>query len=684
MVAAAAILLIAVMMFGLSYLNVSRGNLGQKTAAEAAALAAAQDISRIVIDTPEFGFVSLCDFAPMQKGKTTLAKDNYFCEVRSINELMATARLNYIIASKLNDDFMKRMALQDRDNVLAAKKRLDDEIAKTLVAGGKAKDIFGNDVSTFDDAFSIYTKNLAKTSEYVPPTLTLKYGSLENGIATQVAIPNPSSEAGLNSTDSLGGNYVSDTNMEFQGEDFVFCSTGKQVSLCDPSKFTNSVSGLPYQMPAVVRIDADQKFYDQNRSYVQHFTACACAGSDVVHPMGGALTISFPDGPIDELTCPADLLEWDEMKKKKCDVLSADGGDFPVDLPLASIDTPKWDPLPAWTSDPPVAAETCRLGIYDWIRNAGSRVNITSVLNMLQSAGKGSSPAQFDDAPSPTVLWKAPDPMTLAPVSIGDIPAGILHIYSFSKDGSILYRSKSLKPYPYTAVGEKQLYAELADGEELNSKTKNWKITGIEMNLPDKGKSGSFTLKKIDFEGTNKFDFYERDLVRVRGYEAGGRHDGDTMECSTVAFDPFSKNMPGLLSSKKSERDILKKVEKLIAQAPRSRNYLTETYWRPHRFVYDYAENAEIGGQGKGKGKPVGGGGIGVPPTVSRQDDFATTTIPAPPFNDYKDGPAGGAPRPTYTQNGLAVELRFRRQTKVGELSILLGGFDVGYVGEMD
>lgn len=682
LVAVSALIIVGVIIFGLSYLNLTRGHMGQKTAAEAAALAAAQDISRIVVDTPEFGFVSLCDFAPMKNCKTTLAKDNYYCEVRSINELMATARLNYIIACKLNDKFMKAMALQDRDNVLAAKKRLDDEIEKTLVAGGSAKDIYGNDVKTYDDAHAIYLKNVAQSTEYVPPTMTLQYGSLENGIATQVAIPNPSSEAGINPGDSLGGSYVSDSNIEYGSEDFVFCSTGKRVSLCDASKFTKTVTGLPFQMHSVIRIDADQKVYDQGKSYVQHFSSCASPGNDVVHPMGGALTISFPDGSIDEINCPADLLEWDELKKKKCDILSADGGDFPVDLPLASIDSPKWNPLPTWTSDPPVAAEAIRLGIYDWIRNAGSRVNISSVLNMLKSSSGGSSPAQFEAPPSPTVLWKAPDPMTLAPVTIGDIPAGILHIYSFSKDGSILYRTKSIKPYPYTVVGEKQLYAELADGEELDSKTKSWKITGIEMNLPDKGKSGSFNLKKIDFEGTNKFDFYERDLVRVRGYEAGGMHDGDTMECSTVASNTLGKNSP--LCSRKSEQAMLKRVQGLIAKVPRSQDYMAETYWRPHRFVYDYVDEMEIGGQGKGKGKAVGGGGTGVPPTVSRQDDFATTTMPAPPFNDYKDGPAGGAPRVTYTQNGLAVEFRFRRQTKVGELSILLGGFDVGYVGEMD
>lgn len=340
LVAATAFLIIAAMMFGLTYLNVSRGNLEQKTAAEAAALAAAQDIGRIVINTPECGYVSLCDIAPCGKG--TLANDNYFCEVRSINELMATARLDYIIATQLNDDFMKSLALQDRDNILKAKKKLDDEIQKTLVAGGVAQDAYGNDVKTYDDAYAIYMKNLAKTSEYVPPTLALSYGSLNSGIATQISLPNPNSKADASNDQVLAGSYVSDTNIPYNGENFVFASTGKRVALGDLSKYTSSVDGLAFQMPAVVRIDADQKFQDQGRTYVQHFAACATAGNDIQHTPGGALTISFPDGPLDELTCPADLFTWSEMTSKHCDVLSCDGGDFPVDAPNASIVPAAW------------------------------------------------------------------------------------------------------------------------------------------------------------------------------------------------------------------------------------------------------------------------------------------------------------------------------------------------------
>lgn len=675
MVAATALLLVAMLMFGLTFLNVMRGNLEQKTAAEAAALAAAADIGRIVVSTPECGYVALCDIPPMPNGQETLAGDNYFCQVRSVNELIGTARLNYIIGCLLSDKMMQDTALQDRDNAMEAKKLLDDEIKKTLVANGKSKDVFGNDVATYDDAYAMYIKNLAKTSEYVPPSLALSFGSLEGGIGTQVSVPNPNTKANVSSSQKLSGSYLSETNIPYNNQDFVFCSTGRTVALADPKKFTLNVPGLPfgYQMPAIVKVDADQKFYDQGKSYVQHFTACASAGADIQHPVGGALAICFPDGPVAELPCPEQLLKWKPMDKK-CDVLAACGGDFPVDSPLAYMDDPVWlssKSAPKWGKKDPTAADVVALGIYDWIRAGGSQVNIDSVIAFLGPS------ATFDVAPSPTVLWRAPDPMTLAPVSIGNIPTGMMHIYTFKNDGSILYRSKTTKPFPYSVAGENQLYAEL-DGDLDSKDTPDWKYKEISMNVPEKGKfPPSFKVKTIDFEGTKKFDFYGRDFVRQRGKAQGGRHDGASMDTNYVSRHlPVTSRVLASAIEKQEAKD--RKREQLICT--RSANYLDETFWRPTRSF----DNYETGGKAPPKGKPVGGGGAGVPPTVSVQDDFGTTTVPDPPYNKYSSGPAGGAPRPTYTQNGLAVEFRFRRQIKVGELSVLLGDVDIGYVGEMD
>jgi hypothetical protein len=640
MVSATALLVVAVLLFGLSYLAISRGNMEQRTAAEAAALVAAQDISRIVVDTEDCGFVGLTDLAPT--GTTTIAGDYWFAEVRSINELMGTARLDYIIACELNDTFMKRCALQDRQKALDAQKELMTAINAAIQPGGSAKDVNNQTITPYADAERIWLKNNAKNSSYVPGTLRLTMGSIEGGVATQVELPKPNSKASVNPGDQVGGFYLSDKNIPYQGENFVFAASGKKAALADVTKFRATIAGLPFQMPGAIRAEADQTFTEQGKTYRQHFMACAIGGNDTVRPTPGALTFSFPDGPVPELLKPSDVYKAGSMSGPKCDVLQSHGGDFPIDSPDANVGAegscePDWKPAP-WTSTPPTAAECAKLGIYDWIRCGGTRVNIDSVLGML--AG------QWDPPGNATVNWKAKDPVTNALITVGLVPEGIMHIYSFNMDGTITYRSKAIKPYPYTIMAHHQLYAECRQGEAISSSIPDWLLTGVQMNLPQAG--GIFALKTVDIKGTNKFDFYMRDMVRQAGTTLGGMHDGEPMD------------YPALVS-------------------------------------FAASDDSEIGGSGKkkkpaggalnppltGKVTGLGGTGNGAPPIVSRQDDFGMTTWPSPPYAFYSTGPTNGDVRPTYKETGMCVDLRFRRQIDVGDLSVLLGGFEIGYVGEM-
>lgn len=57
MVAAVTVIGLLVIIFALLYMNMVRSGTEHKTAIEAAAIAAAKDISRIVIDSPECGLV---------------------------------------------------------------------------------------------------------------------------------------------------------------------------------------------------------------------------------------------------------------------------------------------------------------------------------------------------------------------------------------------------------------------------------------------------------------------------------------------------------------------------------------------------------------------------------------------------------------------------------------------------
>src|SRR4051794_8014763 len=89
-------LVVALIFFFLNYTRLMGSNAEQKKAIEAAALSAANDMSDIVINTKEFGFVSLSEQAPI--GKATAAGDLHYLPVHGINTLIGTARLDAVIA----------------------------------------------------------------------------------------------------------------------------------------------------------------------------------------------------------------------------------------------------------------------------------------------------------------------------------------------------------------------------------------------------------------------------------------------------------------------------------------------------------------------------------------------------------------------------------------------------------
>ncbi len=79
-------LIVTVILFMLGYVRILGSHSEQRTAIESAALAAAKDLSRIVVEDPNFGLISLSDAAPV--GTNTAAGDRYFMPVHGINTLL--------------------------------------------------------------------------------------------------------------------------------------------------------------------------------------------------------------------------------------------------------------------------------------------------------------------------------------------------------------------------------------------------------------------------------------------------------------------------------------------------------------------------------------------------------------------------------------------------------------------
>lgn len=350
MIAAVAFIAVLVIGFVLLYVSMMRSDSEHKSAIEAAAIAAAKDISKIVINTDEWGFVALTTEPPI--GTDTNAPDDYYQDVHSINELMGTARLNLIIANEMGDQFLRDLSLADLSNVIQAKNQLTTAL-QTALSGGSGKDAAGNTITPLTSAQQAYMKNQAKGSSYVPGSLNLTLGGIEGGIPTSTPVPKPISKAQVAGKE-VEGLYLSDTVVPYNGTDFVFGSVGKRVALCDKSKFRTTVPGLPFQVPAVVRAQAQQQFQDQGKTWTTTFVACACAGSlEPPRPAPGALTISFPDGQFPEMANPGDVLNHGSMQGAQMDIYTSQNGDFILDAPAATLGPyPYTIPFP---SNPPTA-----------------------------------------------------------------------------------------------------------------------------------------------------------------------------------------------------------------------------------------------------------------------------------------------------------------------------------------
>lgn len=686
MIAALTILFLAVALFVVLYLSMMRSSEEHRTAIDSAALAAAKDVARIVVNTEQFGYVGLTSSPPI--GTDTTAGDNYFQEVHSINELTATARVDMIIANEMGDTLLRSLAQTELDNVKAAKDQLVTEITGALQPSGSAKDAAGQTLTPYLSAERVYLKNQAKQSLYVGGSMRLTLGGVEGGIETATPAPTPLSKGACTGMES-NGKYLSDMNVPFDGVDFVFGSVARRVGLCDKNKFKASVPGLSYQNPGVVLVEAQQLFQDQGKSWTVSYASCACAGgTESPRPAPGALTISFPDGPMPEFTCPGDV--WGGasiIQSKTMDVYQPFEADFINQKPPARLDY--WSgTLPIAT--PAQASDVTRLAFYDWLRCAGSRVNIDSVAGM-QSLG-------FNPPSTPKIMWKATDPSTAPAVqNLGLVPTGVIHIYTFNPDGTVKYISKDVKPYPYTAVGENQLYAEMQDGNELVSAALPFTLTGVRYLTDAAG------VKVGDIEFTKNYDLYVRDLTRRWGTISGGQHGGERMDGNPnlslnsltapgpIEFISGEKPLAIAQANRNRKRGRYDNLD-LIACAPEDAEPCVATAHSESLVggllsgvtsVATGIVSGLLSGPSSTNGTSTGTPGKGAPNPVSRQDDFASSSVPTPPYYVYSQGPAGGTTRPAYQTNGLCCDIRFRRQVKVGDMMFGMNGYNIGYVGEM-
>lgn len=607
--------------FALSYVRLLGANNEQKTAIEAAALSAARDMSTIGVNTPEYGWVAISDAAPTGSG--TVAGDLYKMPVKGINTIMATIRLDLIIANRLNDDKLKTIIAYDLTKAKAAQAALVAHLKNAILPGKTVKDISNKDVSIYANAEAAYKSNQIRqtgSSSYKAGSLKLTLGSLQGGAATNTPLPSPNSWASVASANSEKGFYKSYVNVPVNDTPFVFAGIGDAIRLVDPKNWTDSVSGLPYQAQTIIKAEATTEMVaNQTKGVAAAATACA-QPANIADPKSapGALTFSFPDGLCPEVPGPGTMLTSVTLNQgDNTSYQSSTNGDFPIGAPTTMF-TDLYFPYVGLDQS---TGNVFRKALFDWWKRAGTHLNMASAVAMFTDS-------QYNfNKPSPeTVDWKSPAEVGDTTIyKLGPIPNGNIHIYRIDPNtGGITYQTKELEPVKYSVASEGQLYSENINAIQ-GSKVGQLKVGPFE--FPNTG---------VLFDEVwllDKWDIYIRDQVFQAGNEIGGKHSGEPMDFNKVAF----------------------------------------------------ANTDQLGGMSLGARPPQGKPpqkGQGLPPAITTQSDFAESAkFPLSFYNTYSQGPGNNGIRPTYQTNGMAVDIRFRRQVNPGTFSDSLG-IKIGYVGE--
>lgn len=616
-IAFTATVVLAVLFFALGFVRLTGTQFEQKTAIEAAALAAAREFSNIVIVNDDFGFVGLSDSAPI--GTSTATADNYYNQVHGINTLMGTTLLDYIIGKAIDNAELKDLAYVDFQKAVAAADQLEAELQRCTASGQTAKDKDGKTLNPYLAAENAYRSNQVRqagNSTYRANSMKLELGAVDGNITN---IKTPAGWGGsFNAGATKGGYYVSYKPVQFDGKTWVFAGVGDSMRLLDPNKYIPSATGVPYQHRTIVRAEAVQDLNDGGITASTKSVAVAQPAS-VYDPLPapGALVLSYPDGVpdgdciqrrISDLylgTCLAD-------GNDDSDVYIASNGDYPVDPSSVMTPDPNW-PIPGDTAKQ--ANNAVKIALYDWIKRAGTKANVNAVIAAQNQTFNAASPA--------TVSWPPGVP------GAKPIPNGVAHIFKFTPTGTVSYQSKQCDPAPFYVISDKQMMVESFEAL-TNGAASTLSIKPIDLGPPIMDSAGEIIL-------TKKFDLYVRDYGRRPGKTNGGKHAGEPMD------DP-------LVSHNKDSQAVIKLAE--------------------NGSGFGSVNSPDIlsaGALSKGNG---GGGGSGALPLILPQEDFAfywsgtAMQILRTP-GAYKQFQAGSGVRSTYQVSGVIADIRFRRQLQV-------------------
>ncbi|MBX9690723.1 MAG: hypothetical protein K2X27_28670 [Candidatus Obscuribacterales bacterium] len=334
---------------------------------EAAALLAANDLSRIVVNDPDFGYISLSNQAAT--GAATKAKDGEPLPVTSINTLIGTIRQNAIIAEELRNDAMKMLVDKDVVSLKRASLNLNQQLGDALSNRGSAADMDGSPVNPRLDVQNFLAQNLPDNVQVESLKMTL--GWLDGGSDTIIDVPQPLRYARVFGTQMDDGKYEAFTNVPVGKNSFSFAGAGTQAHLVSSRKFKNADDNHSCSIIKIECVLASKN--DPGTKTV--CIACSQPSSKSETVSRGAMTLRITGRPVPGMLSWGDFLANGSFSDNKITTYHVVDGDFPYE-PSSKMRVSANDPH----SD---TSQQFAAHLYYWLRNGHLQARIDSVLSMI-------------------------------------------------------------------------------------------------------------------------------------------------------------------------------------------------------------------------------------------------------------------------------------------------------------
>lgn len=405
-------------------------SLRQRTnlAVEAAALAAASDLSTLVIDDPEFGYLALSDFAPTSAHLQ--GQDGKPLPVTGINTILATTRANLLVARHLNNEAFLELARLDASRARQAAGRLEQALVAALDQTANAPlDKDGKVVKTRDHARAVFLKNISAQAGILESNIEdfkIELGTSDRALSTTTPVPLGENAAPNKSNDY----YQAFINTPVAEDDFHFFAVGKQASLTTSAGFRNQ-TGKRETGASLVKVSV--KIKQDLGLGLTGVQADACAMPFALEDKSesGTLVLGLPQGLPAGYTSLQDLLSDNHRNSATAVKLySAVGGDYPLET-SAYLSPYQGE---ASLGENNRSAKLFAIGLYDWLRTAHGRFHLASVLNTI---GMRIQPSQGSFRPGESLVYRLDKEGKIAVESylVGDLSNQVVHenqIYTMS------------------------------------------------------------------------------------------------------------------------------------------------------------------------------------------------------------------------------------------------------------